>query len=360
MAAIQYSALGHNKKVNEIVMAGSHDAAITSGGIRAQTQERSIHAQAYRGVRIFDIRIAGQRTGLSGAKLSAFHGSNTPSTVNKKVGGVKQDIEVTRMVLGAWGMDLDEILVSAKRFIDSYPDEFLILKFDKSSNYEMILQACQTKLGTRLYTKTGNIADQTLAYMAGHVVCAFMPDGFAELQRVGMDISDGAAQIVNLYGGGTKPDPIDGLIYYGKGGTSVVQPAKYAFKSPVDAKFKQNIDKQSRLLADANMQNLSRDVMRMMYWTQTGMVRSIKGRDEKAWTTESKDKLKQLWADGGYDYMKDNVPRAFGLESHSTNFKLYLPNFIMIDFANKDKGQTIYNLNLLSRPDIIQLNASLA
>ena len=199
-----------------------------------------------------------------------------------------------------------------------------------------------------------------LAYMAGHVVCAFMPDGFAELQRVGMDISDGAAQIVNLYGGGTKPDPIDGLIYYGKGGTSVVQPAKYAFKSPVDAKFKQNIDKQSRLLADANMQNLSRDVMRMMYWTQTGMVRSIKGRDEKAWTTESKDKLKQLWADGGYDYMKDNVPRAFGLESHSTNFKLYLPNFIMIDFANKDKGQTIYNLNLLSRPDIIQLNASLA
>ena len=103
--------------------------------------------------------------------------------------------------------------------------------------------------------------------------------------------------------------------------------------STVQGKFEQNIDKQSQILQDANAQSQSRDVMRMMYWTQTGVVRSIKGRDKKAWTTESKDKLRKLWADGGYDYMKDNVPRAFGLESHATNFKLYMPNFIMIDFA---------------------------
>lgn len=360
MPAILYSALGNTKKVNEIVMAGSHDAAINSGGARAQTQERSIHAQAYRGVRIFDVRIAGQRTGLSGAKLSAFHGQNTPSNVSKTVGGVKKDIDVTRMVLGAWGMDLDEILTSARRFIEKFPQEFLILKFDKSSNYEMILEACQTVLGGTLYRKPGNIADQTLSYMAGHVVCAFMPEGFEVLRKAGKGIADGAAQIVNLYGGGDKPDNINGLIYYGKGGTSVVQPKKYAFTSPVQGKFKQNIDKQSRLLGDANAQSLSRDVMRMMYWTQTGFVRGIKGRDEKAWTTESKQKLKRLWAEGGYDYMKDNVPRAFGLESHSTNFKLYLPNFIMIDFANKDKGETIYQLNLLSRPDLILLNGALA
>jgi hypothetical protein len=360
MAAIKYSALGPTKKVNEIVMAGSHDAAINSGGMRAQTQERSIHAQAYRGVRIFDIRIAGQRTGLSGAKLSAFHGKNTPSTVVKKVDGVKTELAVTRMVGGAWGMDLDEILTSAKRFVEKYPEEFLILKFDKSSNYEMILERCQTILGTLLYRKTGNIADQTLAYMAGHVVCAFMPDGYGELQRAGKGIGDGVAQIINLYSGGNKPDAIDGLIYYGKGGTSVVQPRKYAFSSPVDGKFKQNIDKQSTILAEANAKNYSRDVMRMMYWTQTGMVRSIKGRDEKAWKGRSPDKLKQLWADGAYDYMKSNVPRAFGLESRATNFKLYLPNFIMIDFANKDKGEIIYGLNLLPQSEIIALNANLS
>lgn len=359
MPAIQYSTLGKHKKVNEIVMAGSHDAAITSGGARVQTQERAIYSQAYRGVRIFDIRIAGQRKGLSGAKLSAFHGKNTPSTVSKTVGGVKKNIDVTRMVLGAWGTDLDEILASAKRFVTKFPEEFLILKFDKSSNYEMILEACQAKLGTSLYKKPGNIANHTLKKMAGSVVCAFMPEGFAELQRAGKGIADGAAQIVNLYPNKQRPASIDGLIYFGKGGTSVAQPKKYAFSSPIKGKFLQNIDKQSRILADAKAQNLSRDVLRMMYWTQTGMVRSIKGRDEKAWTTASKDRLKRMWAEGGYDYMWNNVPRAFGLESHSTNFKPYLPNFIMIDFADKDKGETVYNLNLLSRAEIIQLNTSL-
>lgn len=360
MPAIQYSALGKHKKVNEIVMAGSHDAAITSGGIRVQTQERSIHAQAYRGVRIFDIRISGQRTGLSGAKLSAFHGSNTPKTVSKNVGGVQKNIEVTRMVLGDWGMDLDDILTSANAFVTSYPDEFLILKFDKSSNYELILKACQAKLGNALYTKTGNIANHTLQDMAGKVVCGFMPDGFAELQHAGYGIAQGAAQIVNLYPNKGAPATIDGLIYFGKGGTSLVQPKKYAFTAPVKGKFLQNIGKQGQILADANAQNLSRDVLRMMYWTQTGMVRSIKGRDEKAWTDKSKDRLKSLWAEGGYDYMKANVPAAFPMNSHATNFKIYLPNFIMIDFANKDKGETIYDLNLLTRADIIQLNGNLA
>ena len=360
MPAIQYHALGAHKKVNEIVMAGSHDAAINSGGIRAQTQERSIYAQAYRGVRIFDVRIAGQRTGLSGAKLSAFHGENTPVNVSKKVGGVKTKVDVTRMVLGSWGMDLEDILISANRFVTKYPTEFLILKFDKSSNYEMILGACQAKLPHTLYKKKGNIADHNLADMAGTVVCAFMPDGFAELQRAGKGIADGAAQIVNLYKSNVqKPASIDGLVYFGKGGTSIIQPRKFAFRAPIKGKFLQNVDKQRAIVTDANARNLSRDVLRMIYWTQTGMVRSIKGRDKKAWTTGSKGRLKALWAEGGYDYMHDNVPRAFGLESHATNFKLYLPNFIMIDFANKDKGKTIYKLNLLSRAEIIQLNANL-
>jgi hypothetical protein len=360
MPAIQYSQLGKHKKVNEIVMAGSHDAAITSGGIRAQTQERSIHAQAYRGVRIFDIRISGQRTGLSGAKLSAFHGKNTPKAVTKNVGGAQTNIQLTRMVLGDWGMDLDDILTSANTFVTSYPDEFLILKFDKSSNYELILKSCQAKLGGALYTKAGNLADHTLSDMAGKVVCGFMPDGFAELQHAGYGIADGAAQIVNLYPNKGAPNAIDGLMYYGKGGTSLVQPKKYALSAPIKGKFLQNIDKQRQILADANAQNFSRDVLRMMYWTQTGMVRSIKERDKKAWTDGSKDRLKTLWAEGGYDYMWRNVPRAFGLESHSTNFKYYLPNFIMIDFANKDKGETIYDLNLLTTAEIVQLNGTLA
>jgi hypothetical protein len=362
MPGIEYSSLGLNKLVNEVVFAGSHDAAITSGGARAQTQKHGIYMQAWCGVRIFDIRISGQRTGItgSGAKLSAFHGSNTPSTESKVYKGTKQNIEVTRMVGGAWGLDLDEILTEAKRFVKEYDQEFLILKFDKSSNYEKILDACDKALGKRLYKKGGNIAEQTLGYMAGKVVCAFMPDGYGELQRAGYGIAQGVTQIVNLYGGGQHPGQVDGLIYYGKGGTSVAQPKKYAFSKPVDGKFQQNIDKQSGILDDAKQRNLGSDVMRMMYWTQTGVVRSIKGRDEKAWTTGSIDKLRQLWAEGGYKEVKANAPQGLNLNSNAVNYQAYLPNFIMIDFANLHKGSTIRDLNDLSRNQLIQLNASLA
>lgn len=357
--AIEYYKLGANKKVNEIVMAGSHDAAITTGGIRTRTQDQSIYKQAKCGVRIFDVRISGQRSGSGQAKLSAFHGKNTPVTKSKSVGGVQTNIQVTKMVLGAWGLDLDVILDDAKKFVDKYPDEFLILKFDKSSNYEMILAACQTKLMGRIYKGTGNIANRTLGQMAGHVVCAFMPDGHAELTQAGKSIADGAAQIVSLYPHGSMPDRIDGLVYYGKGGTSIVQPSDYAFKAPVKGKFLQNIDKQRRILGDANAAHYSRDVLRMMYWTQTGVVRSIKGRDKKAWTTGSKRRLKELWAEGGYNYLSHSVPQAFEMDSHATNFQIYMPNFIMVDFASEEKGQTIYDLNLLSRAEIIQLNGSI-
>lgn len=356
--AIQYYQLGGHKKVNELVMGGSHDAAITSGGSRAKTQSKSIFEQAECGVRIFDVRISGQRVGRKGAKLSAFHGNNTPSEKSKSVGAVKRDVNVTRMVLGAWGMDLDDILDQSRDFVRRYPSEFLILKFDKSTNYEMILEACQQKLGPRLYTKTGNLANHTLDYMTGKVVCAFMPSGASELAKAGKGIADGVAEIVSLYPRGTMPDHIDGLVYYGKGGTSVRQPKKYAFKNPIDGKFLENIDKQRKILSDANGQNYSRDVLRMMYWTQTGFVRSIKGRDEKAWTDGAKDRLRQLWAEGGYNYMNDAVPAAFPLDSHATNFQIYLPNFIMVDFADMDKGQTIFDLNLLTRNQIVQLNAS--
>jgi hypothetical protein len=359
MAPIQYFNLGGSRKVNEIVMAGSHDAAITSGGIRTKTQDQSITDQALCGVRIFDIRISGQRTGWSGAKLSAFHGSNTPSTKSKVVDGVKQDVEVTRMIGGEWGLDLDVILDQCMAFFKQMPSEFLILKFDKSSNYELILEACQAKLGKRLYTKSGNIADKTLQNMAGKVVCGFMGEGYTHLtMKANKSIADGVAQIVNLYPNGAMPDTIDGLAYFGKGGTSIMQPMP--FKAPVKGKYLQNINKQRAILNVANSAHHSRNVLRMMYWTQTGVFRSIKGRNEKAWTAGATKQMKQLWADGGYDYMKSEVPQAFGLESASTDFKYYLPNFIMIDFADHDKGQTIYNLNTLSTSDIIALNQSLA
>lgn len=356
MTAVQYSGLGPSKQLNEIVMLGSHDAGITSGGIRAKTQGRSIYEQAKCGVRIFDVRISGQRYGFDKAKLSAFHGMNTPDTKFKRVGGTRQAIDVTRMVGGDWGEDLDDILNDALKFVRKYDKEFFILKFDKSSNYEMILDACQKVLGQpaddRLYRERGNIALHSLKTMAGKVVCGFTPDGIKQLKNA--TIADGAAQVINLYGGGSGGG-INGLCYYGKGGTPKVQPKKYAFSHPVEGKLRINIDKQRAILRAANAAGYSPLVMRMMYWTQTGVVRSIRNRDKMAWRGVNLTRLVDLWKEGGYNYMEDNVPSGLDLES-DRNLKKYFPNFIMVDFANMHKGDTVYQLNNLDWQSITVLN----
>ena len=55
---ITYYELGASKQLNEIVVAGSHDAGITSGGTNVKTQALDIGEQAQAGVRVFDLRIA--------------------------------------------------------------------------------------------------------------------------------------------------------------------------------------------------------------------------------------------------------------------------------------------------------------
>ena len=56
---ILYYQLGAKKRLNEIVMAGRHNAGITKGGGNAMTQKLDIQGQALAGVRLFDLRVAG-------------------------------------------------------------------------------------------------------------------------------------------------------------------------------------------------------------------------------------------------------------------------------------------------------------
>src|SRR4051794_18116244 len=65
---ICYYELGADKRLNDIVMAGSHDAGITGGGSNVQTQDLDIGGQASAGVRLFDLRIAG-------ASVTTQHGT---------------------------------------------------------------------------------------------------------------------------------------------------------------------------------------------------------------------------------------------------------------------------------------------
>src|SRR5262245_66471820 len=67
-----YYQLGSHKRLNEIVMAGSHDAGITAGGANAKTQSKDILGQAKAGVRVFDLRVAGVGH-KHRVRLKAFH-----------------------------------------------------------------------------------------------------------------------------------------------------------------------------------------------------------------------------------------------------------------------------------------------
>lgn len=76
---ISYYALSKKKQLNQIVIAGTHDAGITGGGSGVQTQSLNIGEQAATGVRFFDVRVAAavtSQTHASGrpvAELRAFH-----------------------------------------------------------------------------------------------------------------------------------------------------------------------------------------------------------------------------------------------------------------------------------------------
>jgi hypothetical protein len=74
VARLLYSRLGMDKQLNEIVMAGRHDAAISEGRGNEKTQELDILGQAKAGVRFFDIRINARELPGGQAELTAFHG----------------------------------------------------------------------------------------------------------------------------------------------------------------------------------------------------------------------------------------------------------------------------------------------
>eukprot|EP01032_Pedospumella_encystans_P024251 gene24251-27433_t len=90
---ISYYDLGPDKKLNEVVMAGSHDAAVTMGDANTQTQDLDIFDQAVAGARLFDIRITGAVVKKGGADkvvaLKAYHGKG-PESKTTGDGAVEQ------------------------------------------------------------------------------------------------------------------------------------------------------------------------------------------------------------------------------------------------------------------------------
>lgn len=360
---ISYYGLGPDKRLNEIVFAGSHDAGITSGASNIKTQGFDILQQARAGVRIFDIRIAAQSVAVPGgpkrAELRAFHSAVTSEQSKfRVVGGKMREVQRSkmgkgignvRMFGGDWGSGLSEILRDARDFVRSSEggSEFLILKFDKCKNWELIREACSNTLSTFLYREGGNLNTKKLKDLKGRVIVLFSHDGWVQAKQPRP--SDGILRFKNLQAQGVHYEPnFDGLQYLGKGGTSVTNPGwvnlKIGGKRLFKTKLKENMLKQSKLMRDARAL-ANPDIMGMMYWTTTGLIESIKKRDDGMWEPPNVQKLHRVWAGG----LGDFVAGPGNLR------KRFLPNIVMIDFADARKCAHIYILNLVTERDIARL-----
>jgi hypothetical protein len=274
---LKYSNLGTSKRLNEIVMSGSHDAGVTEGGGNVQTQNMDIYLQAYAGVRLFDIRIAGVLQKDSGVgkevQLKAYHSAikfSSKGTRQQADLGKQGEMKSATLAGGEWGLGLTRMLVEAKKFVEQNADEFLLLKFDKCSNWKAIAETCIRFLGNTIYTGGGNLNTKSLGDLAGSVVVLFGKEGMEEIQNW-YGARDGICGIKNLNSKGASYDAgYNGLQYFGKGGTSVLK----AF-----GKISQNEEKQSKLMKKGGDGNPN--VMGMMYWTTTGIFESIKKRNDK-------------------------------------------------------------------------------
>ena len=377
---IKYADLGLDLQLNEIVMAGSHDAAITSGPDNAQTQSKDILGQAIAGVRFFDIRIAAQTiSGAGGAKqaqLTAFHAPGlTTETKTRFSSDLGRNVSIERSKLkgdssgAAWGLGLTKILQDAKAFVESgvYDTEFLILKFDKCTNWDLIAETCRTVLGTAIYTGGGNLNTKTLGDLSGKVVCAFMTPGYSSLKLPGQKV--GITHIKNLYKppAGYESD-FDGLQYWGAGGTQINN-------SGFEGKIQENIATQTKIMKSASTgvgdkkTTFTRKVktpgcsaadpnaIGMMYWTTTGVFKSIKARNEMMWDDNHVAGLKSIWKSGFEEYIKNALPDNVDAMSFSSGgtLKLFMPNIVMIDFAAMDKCEHIHKLNTLAATKLVKI-----
>jgi hypothetical protein len=354
---VTYFELGPDTLLNEIVVAGSHDAGITSGGSNVQTQSLDIGGQARAGVRVFDLRITAATTpGKYGwhkpAELKAFHADSKLMKNESKVRhleDVGQAVHLTRTKLkgGAFGLGLTDMLADARAFVKSKDGgtEFLILKFDKCVNWLLIAETCVNVLGDAIFKGRANLNTTPLKNLKGKVIVVFSPGGVKEVSaRYGPN--DGILGFQNLYdksGGGPGYSPgFAGLQYYGKGGTSVFKPF---------SKQSQNVKKQRKLISGASL--VGPDVLGMMYWTTTGMFESIKKRNDKMWDPPNVAKLRKLWGQGLEEFVWERNPfHAASGSAVGPLRKRFMPNIVMIDFADDMKCQEIRNLNDLSPDDL--------
>ena len=364
---ISYYELGPYKKLNEIVMVGSHDAGIISGKGNTQTQDLDIYEQAQAGVRFFDIRITGAVVKKGGANdvmaLKSYHGkgrARTRAAVDIRTGQAGR-AKVKNLWAGAYGLTLSRMLSESSKFVSENPTEFLILKFDKCHNYDMIAEACVNVLGANIYTDGGNLNGKSLRELRGKVIVLFNKKGLQTVQHQ-YGPAQGILSFSNLWNGGSYKDRFDGLQYKGEGGTSIFKPFN---------KIDQNVRKQTKVMTATTRKVKSGkwykrktkirvddnpSIVGMMYWTTTGINESIRDRNDGMWTQPNVQRLHSMWNNGlesAIASRTEKLSRIDGFDKAAV-LKAFMPNIVMIDFADAEKCRHIFELNTTPPTFLIQ------
>ena len=358
---IRYRNLGAGRRISSIVFAGSHDASITSGSSSAQTQDLNIGQQAAAGVRFFDLRILAEGNKADGMSLKGYHGGAHKShkiTAHSSHTNAAHDIKYsTSMKYGTTGEKLSTMLEQAKTFV-SATGEFLILKFDKCKNWDLIAQYCTSILGNTIYKAADGqeFGDLSLDELGGKVVCVFSESGLQEVAALGH--RDGILGFRNLKGkNGVKPYEAGypGLQYFGKGGTKT-----WRVWATNNMKMAENEKRQKKLMAkmaNSDSEN-ARNVLGMMYWTSTGTATSIRVRNANMWKNSGVKRMRDLWKNGletSISHQLDAAEIAYvGNHEAGHRMRAFFPNIIMIDFADTSKCQTIYELNTIATSRLTQ------
>ena len=382
---VTYYAEYSDKKLCEVVLLGSHDAGIDKGNANTRTQTEGIGAQALKGARFFDLRIAAFGNSSGTVSMRAYHDdtkiknhvSSHASQNLKTLNGAgnlvikpNQDMKIHKTMGGAKGGGLFTMLAEAKAFVSAGPGstEFLILKFDKSTNWPMIAEACLDVLGDCIYRPAGdkaNLNECTLEELRGKVIVLFTNDGCTASGLTALERRRrGILEWKNLYSAkksraGGYSRHFVGLQYYGKGGVSKPgsgQTGKIWLNAGIQSGLMkgQGTYKTEKTATQRSTNGthagVDPNVVGVMYWTTTGpSTGGIEKRNNKMWTQPHQQMLAACTG-LAREMLPPNVDVALG--GAANEVKRFMPNIVMVDFVTEHQGRLVKALNTKSATEI--------
>ena len=87
----------------------------------------------------------------------------------------------------------------------------------------------------------------------------------------------------------------------------------------------------------------------MMYWTTTGLIESIKKRDDGMWSSPNISTMKSMWGQCLGDFVDERMTlKSTNALANGQQRRSFFPNIVMIDFADDKKCKDIRELNDLT------------